>query len=242
MPTELRVAVVTDVHGNLEALRAVLADIERLGTFDRLVAGGDYCLNGPAPAAALDLIAERADVLLVGNTDRDIIEHGASDPELGAKKLASIEWTRQELGDARIRRLNELQFSDTIAPDGDRLMVVHANPTDLDRHIFPDLPPDDLRDLVAPFDAGVLVFGHLHIPYHRQVGALHLFDVAACGLPRDGDRRAVWGSFEWSPGSGWHGAIHRVPYDHGTTVLRMLECGMPNHDRRIRDLLRATYD
>lgn len=242
MSTELRVAVVTDIHGNLEALQAVLADIERRGTFDRIVAGGDYCLNGPDPAAAFDLIAEHADVMLVGNTDRDIIEHGVNDPELGAKKLASIEWTREELGDDRIERLSELQFSETIAPEGDRLMIVHANPNDVDRHIFPDLPPEEVRNLVAPFDAGVLVFGHLHIPYRRRIGALRLFDVAACGLPRDGDRRAVWGSFAWSPDSGWRGAIHRVAYDFGTTVLRMIDCGMPNHDRRVRDLLRATYD
>jgi len=242
MPTELRVAVVTDIHGNLEALRAVLADIDRRGPFDRLIAGGDYCLNGPDPAAALDLIAERADVMLVGNTDRDILKHGATDPDLGAKKLASIEWTYQELGAERINVLTELQFSETVAPEGDRLMVVHANPNDVDHHIFPDMPPNDVRELVAPFDAGVLVFGHLHIPYRRRVGALRLFDVAACGLPRDGDRRAVWGSFSWSPASGWRGSIHRVSYDHGTTALRMLDCGMPNPDRRIRDLLRATYD
>lgn len=242
MSTELRVAVVTDIHGNLEALRAVLADVERRGPFDRLVAGGDYCLNGPDPAGALDLIAERADVLLKGNTDRDIVDEGASDPDLGDKKRASIGWTRGALGEGRIAILAALPHAELIETTGEPLLVVHANSHDLDRHIFPDLPAADVCALVAPFDAGVVVFGHLHIPYRRRIGRLRLFDVAACGLPRDGDRRAVWGSFAWAPHVGWRGNIHRVAYDYGATVLRILECGMPNPDRRIRDLVRATYD
>ncbi len=242
MSVELRVAVVCDVHGNLDALRAVLDDITRHGPFDRLVAAGDYCLNGPDPAAALDLIAERADVLLKGNTDRDIVDEGASDPEIGDKKRASIGWTRGELGNERITMLAALPHAERVDTADEPMLVVHANPHDLDRHIFPDLPAASVRALVSPFDAGVLVFGHLHIPYRRRLGRLRLFDVAACGLPRDGDRRAVWGAFAWARHTGWRGHIHRVSYDYGATVLRMLECGMPHPDRRIRDLLRATYD
>jgi hypothetical protein len=122
------------------------------------------------------------------------------------------------------------------------LQVVHANPQDLDRHLFPDMAEADVCELVEGVEADVLVFGHLHIPYRRRLGALALFDVAACGLPRDGDRRAAWGSFQWSPEGGWRGAIHRTAYDHGTTALRMIESGMPHPERRIRDLLRARYD
>ena len=242
MSVELRVAVVTDVHGNLQALRAVLDDLKRRGPFDRLIAGGDYCLSGPDPAAAFDLIGEHADILLKGNTDRDIVDEGANDPDLGNKKRASIAWTREQLGPGRIAILDGLAFEERVEPPGGALHVVHANPRDLDRHIFPDMPADDVRELVGDVDADVLVFGHLHIPYRRQIGNLRLFDVAACGLPRDGDRRAAWGSFNWSPESGWRGTIHRTEYDHGTTALRMIETGMPHPDRRIRDLLRATYE
>lgn len=242
MSVEWRVAVVTDVHGNLQALKAVLADIERRGPFDRLIAGGDYCLNGPDPAAAYDLMYEHADVLLKGNTDRDIVDDGASDPDLGHRKRDSIAWTREQLGDERIAALDGLQFDERVEPPGGALHVVHANPHDLDRHIFPDASEDQLRELVGGIEADILVFGHLHIPYRRQFGDLRLVNVAACGLPRDGDRRAVWGSFGWSSETGWRAAIHRVDYDYGTTVLRILDSGMPHPERRIRDLVRATYD
>lgn len=242
MSVELRVAIVTDVHGNLQALRAVLDDLKRRGPFDRLIAGGDYCLNGPEPAEAFDLIREHADTLLKGNTDRDIVDGGASDPDLGDKKRASIAWTHEQLGLDRVATLDELAFEERVEPPGGALHVVHANPRNLDQHIFPDMADDDLRQLVGNLDADILVFGHLHIPFRRRHGDLRLFNVAACGLPRDGDRRAAWGSFAWSPESGWRGTIHRTEYDHGTTALRMIERGMPNPDRRIRDLLRATYD
>ena len=242
MNVELRVAVVTDVHGNLQALRAVLDDIQRRGPFDLLIAGGDYCLSGPEPAEAFDLMREHADILLTGNTDRDIVDEGAHDPDLGNKKRSSIAWTREQLGADRIAALDGLAFEERVEPPGGTLQVVHANPSDLDRHIFPDMANDGLRELVGDTDADILVFGHLHIPFRRRFGKLRLFNVAACGLPRDGDRRAAWGSFGWSPHSGWRGTIHRTEYDHGTTALRMIESGMPHPERRIRELLRATYE
>lgn len=243
MTCQLRVAVFCDVHGNLTALREVLNDIDRRGGFDRLIAAGDYCLNGPEPAECLDLITQRADVLLKGNTDRDLVDEGANDPELGEKKRATIAWTRERLGDSRISLLDGFRFDHRVAaPDGSSMLIVHANPRDLDHHISLDMPEDEVSRIVSGIDASLLVFGHLHIPYERQVGTLRLFDVSSVGLPRDGDRRAAWGEFRWSPESGWEGRVHRVGYDYGETVLRILDSGMPHCERRIRDLLRATYD
>jgi len=243
MSTQLRVAVISDIHGNLGALRAVLADIDARGRFDHVIVAGDHCLNGPDPDATLDLAMERGSVLLKGNTDRDIVEEGASDPEIGDKKRASIAWTREQLGTERIAVLDRLQFdTPVVAPDDTELLVVHANPLNLDDHIFPDMEDDQLEQLVGNAQASVLVFGHLHIPNHRSFRSLQLFNIASVGLPRDGDRRAVWGSFEWSTQEGWTGTIHRTAYDVADTVLRILESGMPHTERRIRDVVRATYD
>ena len=241
--SELRVAVFSDVHGNLPALEATLAEIERRGPWYRVIAAGDYCLSGPDPAATLERVLERATDVLKGNTDRDIVDAGASDPELGDKKRAAITWTRTQLGDHGLATLDSLPFEARVtAPDGASLLVVHANPHDLDQHIFPDMPTAQLRALVAGIDDDLLVFGHLHIPFRRTFGKLRLFNIAACGAPRDGDRRAVWGQFSWQAGRGWQGRIQRVAYDYGATALRMLDSGMPNPDKRIRELLRATYE
>jgi predicted phosphodiesterase len=238
-----RVAVFSDVHGNLPALETTLTDIERRGPWQRIVAAGDHCLSGPEPAQALSRVLAAATDVLKGNTDRDIVDSGASDPELGDKKRAAIAWTREQLGEHGIATLDQLPFEARVtAPDGSSLLVVHANPRDLDQHIFPDMPLEQLRPLIDGVEADILAFGHLHIPFRRTVGTLRLFNIASCGAPRDGDRRATWGEFSWQAGRGWRGYIHRLAYDYGETVLRMLSSGMPNPDKRIRDLLRATYD
>jgi predicted phosphodiesterase len=240
--SDLRVAVFSDVHGNLQALDTTLAELERRGPWQRIVAAGDHCLSGPEPETTLARVLETASDVLKGNTDRDIVDSGASDPELGDKKRAAIVWTREQLGARGIKTLDQLPFEARVtAPDGSSLVIVHANPCDLDQHIFPDMPLAELRPLIDGLDADILAFGHLHIPFRRTVGKLRLFNLAACGSPRDGDRRAAWGEFSWQAGRGWRGYIHRVAYDYGETVLRMLSSGMPNPDKRIRDLLRATY-
>lgn len=243
MTAHLRVAVLSDVHGNLNALQAVLADIDRCGPFNAIVTAGDHCLNGPDPDECFDRIMERSTHVLVGNTDRDIVDSGASDPDLGEKKRASIAWTREVLGTARMSCLSNLDFSARFSPeDGSSLLVVHANPHDVDRHIFPDMPVADVRDVLEGADASVLAFGHLHIPFRRKVDDTYLVNIAACGLPRDGDRRSVWGEFSWNKTSKWEITTHRVPYDYGATVLRILDSGMPHPERRIRDLVSARYD
>lgn len=243
MTSALRVAVLSDVHGNLPALHAVLASIDECGPFERVIAAGDHCLNGPDPAESFDTLLQHCTSLLIGNADRDIVLHGHFDPGLGQKKRASIEWTRGMLGAARISQLERLPFDDrVVAPDGSSLLVVHANPYDLDRHIFPDMSDEALLDLVGEVDAAVLAFGHLHIPFTRRLGSLTLENIAAAGLPRDGDRRAAWAEIAWTAEAGWQSSLHRVDYDHGATVLRILDSGMPHAPRRIRDLLRATYD
>lgn len=242
MSAEIRIAVFSDVHGNVQALRAVLDEIERRGPYDEVIAAGDYCLKGPEPAAALEIVRERATRMLIGNTDRDIYDGGASLEDPGGRKLEAIEWTRERMGPERVNFLGELEFEFTIeAPDGATLQVVHANPRDLTTHILPDWSDADILSITEDSPADTLVFGHLHVAYQRKVDGLRLFDVAACGLPQDGDRRAAWGEFSWSPKSGWRGEIHRVSYDVAETILHIVLSDMPAQKRRIRDLVTASY-
>lgn len=241
--TQLRVAVFSDVHGNLHGLRAVLADIDSNGPFDAIIAAGDHCLNGPDPDECLDLVMQASTHVLYGNTDRDIVESGRNDPDLGTKKSDSIAWTRSRLGAERISQLDSLLFEHQIAaPDDSILQVVHANPHDVDRHIFPDRPDEELLELVGDSPATVLAFGHLHIPFVRHLETITLANIASAGLPRDGDRRATWGEFNWHADAGWTLHTHRVEYDVQATVKRIFASGMPHPERRAQDLLSASYD
>jgi putative phosphoesterase len=238
-----RVAVFSDVHGNLPALQAVWDAIRQSEPFDEIIAAGDHCLNGPKPAKSLDLVVAISTAVLYGNTDRDIVTMGDSDPDLGTKKADSISWTRDQLGEERIRVLSDLRFEARVfAPDGTALQVVHANPQDVDRHIFPDMSDEDLRVLLGETHVSMLAFGHLHIPFVRRIDDLTLVNIAAAGNTRDGDRRATWGEFTWDADGGWSAQTHRVEYDIEETVRQMYASGMPHPEKRAQDLLRATYE
>ena len=235
----MRVAIISDIHGNQLAFEAVLRDLAEQTGIDQTVIAGDLCLNGPRPRQALEMVQELRCPVIQGNVDAEIV-NGA--PDKGAKKRTTVSWTREEIGQAGIDYLADLPFSQRIAGPEDDLLIVHANPLNLDEAIFPNAPDGDLERLLGGLDedVGALAFGHLHIAYTRRWRHLLLADVASCGLPRDEDLRAAYGILTSQDGA-WQAEIRRVPYDVETMVKQIKTCGMPNVDKRVKTLLEARY-
>lgn len=233
----MRVAVLSDIHGNLVALEAVLADLAAQGGADTLVIAGDLCLDGPRPREVLERVRALDCLVVQGNTDRDL-----ADPGLHAEPL--IAWTRAQLGAEGIAYLGGLPFSQQIvAPDGRSvLLIVHANPKNLDQHLPPLAPENHIAPLLADLPPGVttIAFGHLHLPYVRDVGRLRLIDISSVGLPKDGDRRAGYGLLTWAD-NGWSCEQRRVEYPVEETIDQIRAAAPPAADDLIRTLLRARY-
>ncbi len=238
----MRVAVLSDIHGNLLALEAVLADLEAAGGADTIVIAGDLCLDGPQPRETLARLRELGYPIVQGNTDRDL----AMEPEAtaGNDDAALLEWTRQQLSAEDLQFLRQLPFTHHITdPTGNSvLQIVHANPKNLDDQLQPYAPEATITPLledVAP-EVQTLAFGHLHIPFVRTVDQLQLANIASVGLPKDGDRRANYGLFEWKAGR-WVVEQRRVEYPVDAVVQQLHEAGPPDADTLIRTLLRARY-
>jgi predicted phosphodiesterase len=235
----MRIAVLADIHGFSLALERVLADIDRHGPYDRVLVAGDLCEGGPAPDAVLDRL--RADSLpsVMGNTDRDIAA--------GTRRAAVAHWTRERIGAQGIEYLRDLPFELRVKPAVGRpdtmdLLIVHANPLDLDRHIQPDASEREVSELIGSVPAGAIAFGHLHIPYTRHINRRLLVDVSSVGNPKDGDLRSAWGSFVWDESESiWDAAIYRVPYPVDETVEQIRQSGMPRPEKLVESLLRASY-
>ncbi len=230
-----RIVVMSDVHGNLTALKAV---VDSLPEHDEVVVAGDLCLDGPDPAGVIDLLRELDWPLAMGNTDFDIIQ--ALD-DLKPKEADTVVWTREQLGAARLRFLVDLPFSHRIETGTEQWMLaVHANPLNMDEALSPTMTPEELEPYLRGVDAEVLAFGHLHTPYVRPVGDLVLVDVSSVGHPKDRDLRSAYTVFEWD---GARRSINqvRVPYDVERAVDRMRRCGMPHAEKRIASLLKASY-
>jgi predicted phosphodiesterase len=236
----MRIAVISDIHGNQLALAAVLHDLERQPHYDKLIIAGDLCLNGPRPREVLEMVQDLRCPVIQGNVDLEVVT-GAE--EKGEKKRTTVGWTREQIGQAGIAYLAGLPFSYRVAhPEGRDLLVVHANPRNLEDALFPNADDETLQTLLGSLDKRVaaLAFGHLHIPYIRRWRGLLLANVASCGLPRDQDLRAVYGILNWQDGQ-WEAEVRRVPYDVQAVVKQIKSCGMPHVEKRIKILLEAHY-
>ncbi len=238
----MRIAVISDIHGNQTALEAALEDLAHQSAVDQLVIAGDLCLNGPRPREVLDIVQGLHCPVIQGNVDMEVV---TGTPEKGARKKSAVAWTREQIGQEGIDYLASLPFSHRITPPGGNnkdLLIVHANPLNLEDHIPPDAPDSLLEHLLGGLDPAIsaLVFGHLHIAYQRRWRDLLLVDVASCGMPRDRDLRAAYGILTWND-NGWKAEIRRVDYDVNAVVKQIKASGMPDAEKRIKVLTEAKY-
>lgn len=236
----MRIAIISDIHGNQLALEAVLRDLAEQPRCDQLVIAGDLCLNGPRPREVLELVQNLRCPVIQGNVDVATVSQA---PEKGEKKRGAVGWTREQIGEAGIAYLAALPFSYRVSNAGGRdLLIVHANPLNLEDALFPNAEDEELERLLGELDAqvGALVFGHLHIAYARHWRGLLLVDVASCGAPRDDDRRAAYGILTWQT-DGWQAEIRRVDYDLPAVIKQIKSSGMPNAEKRVKVLQEAHY-
>lgn len=229
----MRSIFLSDIHGNLPALEAVVA---HLPDHDEVCVAGDLCLEGPQPAEVWDRLRELGWRLVVGNTDQEIV---SPDPEAREKKRAIVEWTREQMGPERVAALGELPFS-LRAGDSGCVLVVHANPRNTDEHLYPTMTEEELEPYLRDVSEPILAFGHLHIPYVRPAGRHLLVDVSSVGHPKDLDRRAAYTVIEWK-GEARSVTQVRVPYDIDATISAYRSSGMPQAEREIESLLKASY-
>lgn len=235
-----RIAVLSDVHGYTPALEVVLSDI-RDRTVDRIIVAGDHCDGGPNPSGAIRLIREAGCEALYGNTDLRMFH-----PDRPCTKPSQC-WTRDRLSGADLAWLAALPFAVRVphpaaSSDADPrdLLVVHANPVDVDRHLSPSASDAELLDIIGGESARTIAFGHLHVAWSRTVGPYTLVDVAATGTPRDGDLRPRYALFEPTD-DGWRHEYVYLDYPLAGTQMLMEASGMPNWPKAWRQLQRATY-
>lgn len=196
------IACVYDVHGNLPALEAVLADAEDA---DRYILGGDYALFGGWPGETVARLRELEPAIWVrGNAER----WTADPPE---QLLAPTAAVRAELGDALVAELAALPET---AEEGDTL-ICHASPISDVRSFYPS-PGDDEAELLAGVGAARLLFGHTHLPFRRIADGIELVNPGSVGMPLDGDPRAAYAVIV--DGRVEH---RRVAYDHAASAAKV---------------------
>lgn len=220
----------SDIHGNLGALEAVLQDLDRLGPSQVIVAG-DLALGGPQPAACVELIRRRGFPTIRGNTDEWLTGNptDTTDP---------IGWTSAQLSAADRRYLAGLPFLWRLPrPVGD-LVVVHATPWSIGDVVRPDAPEPLVTRVFAEAGATAVVYGHIHVAYVREVAGKVLVNPGSVGLPFDGDQRASYAVLDAD--GRWRASLRRVAYDVAGVMAESRRSGNPDRERFCRRLERAS--
>jgi predicted phosphodiesterase len=224
----MRIAVISDIHGNLTALDAVVADLGRAAP-DLVLHAGDLATHGHRPAEVVDLIRERGWPGVYGNTD-EMLWAGAQELDrrvAEAPKLRDLlqvlflrirPATRDRLGSERISWLRQLP---PLWRD-DALAILHASPGNPWQAPMPDASPDALTRTYADLAAPLVVYGHIHRPFVRSVGRLTVANSGSVGLPYDGDRRAAYLLVDDGVPT-----MRRVEYDIDREVGSLLASGYP---------------
>lgn len=205
--------VLYDVHGNLPALEAVLADAERMGG-DRFLLGGDYCTPSPWPTETLGRLRELPNAIWIrGNGERWLREPPLDRPEV----MAGYDLFRGRLAEEDVEWLYALPPQ----TDVDGNLYVHGSPVS-DVESFAPEPQEDEERLLAGVRERTVVFGHSHQQFRRPgPDGTTLVNPGSAGMPLDGDPRAAWAT--WDDDF----RFHRTAYDHESTAeaFRALDGG-----------------
>jgi len=230
-----RIAVLSDIHGNLLALEAVLAEIRR-DKPDAVLVAGDHVLNGPDPNGAVDAlrVLESEGALIVsGNTDIAVgdFDYGAAFPQYqdGVPDVvrAAVEWAHDELGDEQLDWLRRLPAERrTRAADGTLVLVVHASPGSQTRGFDRALDANVIYERAAATDARVICVGHTHMPEVRDLGWKLIVNAGSAGYVFDGDPTASWAMVTVTEGA-VDAEIRRTPFDALAVATAISERGLP---------------
>jgi putative phosphoesterase len=230
-----RIAVLSDVHGNLVALEAVLKQIKK-DRPDAVLVAGDLVMNGPDPNGTVDALRslEGDGALIVsGNTDIAVgdFDYGSAYPQyqdgVPDTITAAAEWAHDELGDEQLDWLRRLPSERRMRTEDDTLvLVVHASPGSQTRGFDQALDANIVFERAAATDARIICVGHTHVPEVRDLGWKVIVNDGSAGYVFDGDPTASWAMVTVAGGEA-SAVIRRTEYDVLTVANAISARGLP---------------
>jgi predicted phosphodiesterase len=209
-------AVIADIHGNLPALEAVLADLERTQP-DRVVIAGDFVNRGPQSRAVLERLAPLALPAISGNHDTwlALLARGERLPEnWDAPWWTPVRLAVAELTPAWVEWIEALPPTLRLElPGGAPVRIVHGSPRHSRAGMGRMRSDAQIAEALADVVEETVIGAHIHYPYEREVAGTHVVVVGAVGCPFNGDTSAQYGLFTWE-GERWRFSHRSVPYDH----------------------------
>ena len=237
----MRYALISDIHGNLPALRAVLADIDARGRADAVYHLGDLVGYAPWPDEVIALLKQQSIPGVAGNYD-STVAHGYKhcgcryeDKHQEELSHLSYAWTLAHTSQESGRYLGGLPFRIDLRPLGGHLAgptvtLLHGNQVLNTVYVTEDRSDDFLGKMAEATGArrgDVVCFGHTHKPWHREVGGIHFVNTGSVGRPKDGDWRAGY-VLVTVDDNGVSVGFERVEYDVEAAAAGVIASDLPD--------------
>jgi putative phosphoesterase len=229
----LKLAVLGDVHGNLAALEAALADAKKHKP-DRYLVTGDLVMNGPRPGQVIDKLRDldaKGAIVIQGNTDVAVADFDftAAFPgvdSVSSAQRAAAEWAHDQLSDDQCDYLRRLPAERRLWNDGTMVLVCHGSPGSQTTGLPADLDPSVTVERVTRSDARVIACGHTHIADVRELGRKLIVNPGSCGYAFDGTPTANWALLTLDDDGEPSAELFRPAYDAQAVADEVSERGL----------------
>ena len=225
----MRIAIVSDIHGNLTAFEAVLADLRQTAP-DLIFHGGDLPQGGARPAEIVDCIRDLGWPGVLGNADEMLFRPESLETFASQSSAPPAMWdairemaqaTREALGEDRLAWLSGLPLKQERGP----MALVHASPQSTWRSPGHEASDGELQSVYVQLGKPIVAYGHIHRSFVRSAPGMTVVNTGSVSLSYDGDRRAAYLLLDHSTP-----AIRRVDYDIDREVKALASCGLPHSD------------
>jgi len=243
----MKLAVLSDIHGNAVAFDAVLADLARHPA-DRVICLGDVAQAGAEPREAIERLRTLGCPVVMGNADAWLLTGtwtGAPQPDDRVKILETVRaWSLERLDDADRAWIAAFPPTVEVDLDGAKLLAFHGSPASFDEILQPTTPAEDFERALLPHADRILCGGHVHLQFRRRVGDSFHFNPGSIGLAYRHDAPAgvpfvdPWA--EYAVLEVDHGRVsldfRRVPYDVAAYVRKLRTSGRPHIEESLNNL------
>jgi putative phosphoesterase len=229
------IAFLSDIHANLPALEAAVADAKARGA-KQIVSAGDMTGYGPFPNEVCGFLRKQRIPAILGNYDQKVIEVAKQGPSAAArmkeKKRKILLWTVAHLDDQMLRYLASLPEHLTLRLDNRNLFVFHGSPVSMEDAVYPSITKRGLEAKLGDARPDVLVCGHTHIPFVKRIGGTLVVNCGSAGHPVDGDPRPAYALVHTEHAVAPCGRIVRFEYDRNRTMTALEKTSLPKGLRK----------
>jgi putative phosphoesterase len=227
----MKLAIISDIHANLDALQAVWQDLEAQNP-DRVYCLGDLVGYGAYPNETIQFIREREIPTIMGNYDEGVgfnmhdcgcVYRDPIQDQLGKQSLT---WTQQQTSNENKAYLQSLPMQIRLEDGDPRIMFVHGSPRKINEYLYEDRPEATFDRIARVAGTDILLFGHTHLPYAKKVSGTTFINCGSVGKPKDGDPDA--GYVILSLGRSAKIDFRRVSYDVSAATKAIRESDLPN--------------